>query len=263
MRNLVLLALLVTLTSHGFMERFYTRMLLGSDTLAEVERVCRGKKYQHEYDAEYDALYTKLVNTPPPLIIQLLDRFSWQTRESRLAALWFDTGEAINSVLYTLILTSPLGMAVWYDGFAQSALSARYSKEAVDEFNGLMQNLELLRKETEKKIKFSGSWRPLYYRTEFKDADTELEKLLTKALGALVNLRLLISQLSPQLENSPFKMLAPAVMHVMAELSAIYRKLPFINQSSIKIWYNNMRKEALESAIQKCLPRLRVLAAHS
>lgn len=263
MGNFVLLTLLVTLNSYSFMERFYVRMLLGSDTLAEVERVCRDKKYQHEYDAEYDALYTKLVNTPPPLIIRILDKFSWQTRESRLAGLWLEAGEAIHSVLYTLILTSPLGMAVWYDGLAQNILRARYPKDAVDEFNRLMRDLEVTRKEMEKKIKLSGAWRPLSYRTEFQYADIELNVLLRQALGDLVDLRLLIFRLSPQLENSPFKMLAPTVIAVITELGVVYQKLTSINDSAVKTWYNNMRVKALESAIERCLPRLRVLAAQS
>ncbi len=259
MRILLMLFSVLTFTMHGFTEKLFGRFILGADMLADVQRVCATTKNSQEYDA----LYTKLLNMPVPLYVRWLDRIYGllgKSQDARLATMWYETGAALNDVLYSLILTN-LGMAVWYDDTVQAKLQTLYAQDDVLRFNQLMEKLKALHQQVDLKIKTPGSWWPTHKYTLFKDSQGELASVLEQTLGSLVDLRLLINKLNPEPANSVFKNLVPSIIRVITTLQALYQSLEFIQVTPVNRWYGNLRIKVLTEHIKYCIPPLTPLSA--
>jgi hypothetical protein len=241
------------LCAGGFTQRIYERLLLGSDLLAEVKQVCTTRGDERR-------LYQKLAQEPMPRVLWAVDKLFSESKEARLAQLWITTGSTMRDVLYGQIFFRPGAFAVWQDPDVQARLHALYGNTALTEFTILMKSIESLYNDVNTKIKSQQSWlRTLGYRT-FSDSDLELKVILEHVLRHLVNLRLFINNVSPDLNNSLFQAFVPQLNKAVEILSSNFQRLESINKSSFQYWYEGWRSRVLHNAIMRCMPPLKPMA---
>lgn len=247
----VLFVLSVCITTNiigGFTDSIYERLILGSDMLVEVKKVCEQK-------ADFEPLYGKILEQPLPMPLRFFETVFSESKEARLAALWQSTGNYLQEVLYAPIFFRAGAFAVWNDADVQTQLQSLYGDDA-KLFITIMLTLDGLYQKIDARLKAPQSWWQSYRYQAFKDSDDALKNILKEILDTMVRARLLINQICPDFATSPFAFFVPRLLESLELLGNNYKRLDRVDLSFIKQRYYAWRTQLLTNAIKRCTPPL-------